>query len=116
MSRKKSSTVRRMDRDALEEIANIFRVFSEATRLAILQALKEGALSVNELVEETETSQANVSKQLRILFDAGFLSREKRGNQVFYAIKEEMIFPMCDLVCDKLNRDAKSRPVFGFSV
>ena len=116
MNSKEGSVAEKMDRRALEKIAEVFRIFSEATRLSIFQALKGESKSVNELVAETETSQANVSKQLRILHDAGFLIREKQGNKVFYSIKEELVFEICDLVCDKLNRDAKNPEFIDFSV
>lgn len=97
-----------VSRDALEPVADLFRVFSEATRLAILKVLMGGSRSVNELVEELGAAQANVSKQLRILYDARILAREKRGNQVFYSIADEIVYPLCELVCGKLNRDAKN--------
>lgn len=96
-----------VDRDALEPVADLFRVFSEATRLAILKALMAGTRNVNELVEELGAAQANVSKQLRILYDARIVAREKRGNQVFYSIADEIVYPLCELVCGKLNRDAE---------
>ena len=96
-----------VQRDALEPVADLFRVFSEATRLAILKVLMSGTRSVNELVEELGATQANISKQLRILFEARILDREKRGNQVFYSIADEIVYPLCELVCSKLNRDAK---------
>ena len=86
----------------------MFRVFSEPTRLAILQLLREQALSVNELVEQLETSQANVSKQLKTLYEADLLHREQKGNQVFYSIKEQMVYELCEIVCDKLNRNARA--------
>ncbi len=105
-----------LDREALERVAELFRVFSEATRLAILQALMPGARSVNDLVEALGTSQANISKQLRILYDARVLSRNKRGNQVFYAISDEIVRPLCELVCGKLNRDAERSSSYEFSI
>ena len=108
---------KKLDRAALEKIADVFRVFSEPTRLQILQELQGGALSVNELVEALGTSQANVSKQLRLLFEAGVLSKEKSGTQVFYSIDDDIVFALCDLVCGKLNRDAtEQKPVFSFSI
>ena len=116
MSGEKTKGDQQMDRKALEKMAEVFRVFSEATRLAILQGLKESPKSVNMLKEECKTSQANISKQLRILYDAGFLTREKRGNQVFYSIKEEIVFTICELVCEKLNREVKNREVYDFSI
>ena len=115
-TKSKSRKHRQMDRAALERVAEVFRVFSEPTRLAIIQALKGGPRSVNELVDELGTSQANISKQLRLLYDARVLDREKRGNQVFYSIDEEIVFPLCELVCVKLNREARERAPYDFSI
>ncbi|MBL9154488.1 MAG: winged helix-turn-helix transcriptional regulator [Verrucomicrobiales bacterium] len=104
------------DRAKLAHIAELFRVFSEPTRLAILQALRSRAMSVNELVDLLETSQANVSKQLKTLHEADLLHREQRGNQVFYAIKEQMVFELCEIVCDKLNRTARANAEMVFQI
>ena len=52
------------DFEALENIATFFRAFSEPTRLAILQLLKENKYSVNELAKQLDTSQANISKHI----------------------------------------------------
>ena len=92
--------------DQLERVASLFRAFAEATRLAILQELKSGEMSVSEIVEHLPTSQANVSKQLKLLHDLGLVTRRKQATQVLYAISEPMVFELCTLVCDKLNRDA----------
>ena len=97
-----------IDRGGLEKIANFFKVFAEPTRLAILQLLRSGPHSVNQIVAGLDTSQANTSKQLRILYDADLLAREQRGNSVFYSIKEELVFELCNLVCGKLNRSAQA--------
>ena len=101
-----NSHLMKLDSPQLERVANLFRAFSEATRLAIIQELKSGELSVSEIVERLTTSQANVSKQLKLLHDAGLVSRRKQGTQVLYQVTEPMVFELCGLVCDKLNRDA----------
>jgi DNA-binding transcriptional ArsR family regulator len=93
----------------LEKLAVLFRAFGEMTRLAIIQELKNGELSVSEIVERLTTSQANISKQLKLLYEAGLVSRRKKGSQVLYQIADPMVFELCRLVCDKLNRDA-ARP------
>lgn len=100
-----SSTEGKLSRSALDQVARLFSVFAETTRLAILQALKEGPHCVNELVSELGTTQANISKQLQILHGANLLERQKRGTSVYYSIREEMVFQLCALVCDKLKRD-----------
>jgi DNA-binding transcriptional ArsR family regulator len=96
----------KLDAIQLERVANLFRAFSEASRLAIVQELKAGERSVSDIVDVLPTSQANVSKQLKMLHDAGVVSRRKEGTQVLYQIADPMVFELCRLVCDKLNRDA----------
>lgn len=105
-----------LDAQALEKVAALFKVFAEPTRLAILQHLRSGTLSVNEIVELLSTSQANVSKQLRILYDADLLKREQQGNQVFYSISEPMVFDLCNLVCEKLNRQARAESAVIYEI
>ena len=94
-------------REALEKIAADFRALSEPMRLAILQELKSGGATVGELVEALSASQPNISKHLKVLFDANFLGRKQEGNRVYYTIKDEMVLQLCELVCNRLNRRAR---------
>ena len=94
----------------LDRVAALFRVFSETTRLALLQELKEGPKSVGELVAAMPaTTQANVSKQLKQLHDAGLVARRKQGTSVIYEIAEPLVFELCRLACEKLNRPQPTR-------
>jgi DNA-binding transcriptional ArsR family regulator len=99
---------RKQSRAALEKIADNFRALSEPTRLAILQELKSGSKTVNELVEAIGTSQPNISKQLRVLFEGGFISREQRGTFVHYQMQGDFVLRLCELVCDRLNQQARA--------
>lgn len=94
-----------LGRMQIDRVSGIFKAMSETTRLLILRELKEGPYSVGELVTRLDTSQANISKHLKILHDTNLLKREKSGNLVIYSISEPMVLEMCSLVCDKLNRD-----------
>lgn len=93
-------------RASLEKIAASFRALSEPTRLAILQELKGGPMTVNEIVEALGLSQANVSKQLSVLREAGFLNREQQGTSARYSIGDPMVMKLCNLVCEGLNKRA----------
>jgi len=104
------------EREVLEKIAEYFRIFAEPTRLAVLQVLKEGELSVGGLVSRLGTSQANISKQLKILYDAEIVYRERRGNQVIYSIRDQIVFPLCELVCESLNQRSKRLQDVDFSI
>ena len=85
----------------LEEIASLFKVLGEPMRLRILQTVCKEPRSVNEIVEATGSTQANVSKHLALLTTAGILQREKDGQRVFYSVKEKLVVRLCELVRSK---------------
>ena len=89
--------------EALQLIANRFKILSEPIRLRILQTLQTGEKSVTELTEAVESSQPNVSKHLKLLQDAGIVSRQQQGNTVYYSIADESIFTLCETVCSSLE-------------
>lgn len=116
MTLKTKQLPEKLDRPALEKVARVFAAFADPTRLAILQELKAGERAVGEIVDSIGISQGNVSKQLQLLFDVGLLHRERRGTQVFYSIRDEMVMPLCELVCDKLNRDQEEAATLNFQI
>lgn len=89
-------------------IAERFQLLGDATRLAILRALMGGELSVNEISEQINQKQANVSKHLKLLHDAGLVRRRKQGILVFYQITDPMIDGMCKLACEAVARTAEA--------
>ena len=97
----------KMTADQLAAIGRLFAVLSEASRLALLQALHDGPLTVNELAEACAMKQANVSKQLAILHDHHLVKRERDGTSIRYEIADPMVFSLCNLVCGKMKKDAQ---------
>lgn len=89
----------------LERIAGRFRMLGDPTRLAILNALREGELSVSAIVDATGATQANVSKHLALLHRERLVSRRKEGLNVFYTIADPELFTLCDSVCDALEKE-----------
>ncbi len=87
---------------ALEQVADYFKVLSEASRLQVLCCLKSGSKNVTEIMTATNLGQANVSKHLKILTQAGIVSRHPSGVSVYYKIADPIIFNLCELVCDRL--------------
>jgi DNA-binding transcriptional ArsR family regulator len=89
-----------------EMIAQRFRILSEPMRIKLLDRLRDGEASVQELQEALGASQQNVSKHLGLLLQAGMVSRTKRGNHSLYAIVDEGVFLLCEHVCGGLRREA----------
>lgn len=94
---------------ALAQVADYFKVLSELSRLQVLCSLRAGAKNVTEVMEETGLGQANVSKHLKILAQAGIVSRTPQGVSVYYEIAEPFIFELCELVGDRLSLRLKEQ-------
>ena|SRR5688572_12035657 len=92
-------------------IAQRFACLAEPMRIRLLDRLREGEATVAELQEATQASQQNVSKHLAVLLTAGMVSRTKRGNRAFYAIVDETVFQLCELVCGGLRRQLEELDV-----
>lgn len=87
-----------------ELIAQRFRVIGEPTRIRLLDRLREGEASVQELAAVVGTSQQNVSKHLGALAEAGILGRRKQGNFVYYRVVDDGIWQLCHDVCGQVER------------
>ena len=88
----------------VELIAERFRILGEPMRIRLLDALREGEATAQELEEATGASQQNVSKHLGVLLRAGIVARRKEGNFSVYSIADEAIFSLCEEVCGNLHR------------
>jgi DNA-binding transcriptional ArsR family regulator len=66
--------------------ATAFATLADPTRLRILEALRAGERPVNDLVAAVDIHQSGVSRHLRILQEAGFVSVRPEGAQRFYSL------------------------------
>lgn len=88
---------------ALNHVAEYFKVLSEVSRLQVLCCLKTRPKNVTQIIAETGLGQANVSKHLKILTQAGIVKRTPEGVSVIYEIADPILFQLCNLVCDRLQ-------------
>ena len=73
---------------AVELQAKLFRGFSDPSRLSILEALRDGPLTVGEVVQATGLTQSNVSNHLGCLRDCGLVIAEQQGRFVRYELSD----------------------------
>ena len=66
-----------------------FTTLADPTRLRILDVLRAGERPVNDLVAAVDIHQSGVSRHLRILQEAGFVSVRPEGAQRFYSLRPE---------------------------
>lgn len=93
----------------LDKVAEKFRLLGDPTRLSILRSLMAGEKNVGTVVTETGQNQANVSKHLKMLADAGMIARRKEGLQVFYSVSDPLIEKLCSLVCGAIYEEAQAQ-------
>ena len=88
----------------MQAVARYFHVLSEPTRLAILNELRDGERNVGELAQICGYTAANISRHLSLLAQQGVVTRESKGNSVYYRITDEAVYELCDVVCDNIVR------------
>lgn len=82
--------------------AEMCKVFSNPTRLEILDLLREGESSVTELIEKTNLSQANISQHLSIMKSKGIVLSSRKGKHIYYRLAHPKIIKAFDIIKDVL--------------
>lgn len=85
--------------DALRRFkSEIFQALAHPTRIAIVEALREGELSAGQLIERLDVEQANASQHLAILRTKHVVVNRKAGNQVFYSLRDPALIKVLDIL------------------
>ena len=80
-----------LDERTIVDLAEIFKVLSEPTRVRILQALSEEELCVCDIAAVVETTPSAISHQLRILRTNRLVKSRKDGKMVYYSLDDEHV-------------------------
>jgi len=85
------------DEEILYDLAELFRVFGDSTRIKILYALFESELCVGDIAQVLGMSQSAVSHQLRLLKSSKLVRFRREGKAVFYALDDDHVRSMIAL-------------------
>lgn len=105
-------------------MTDVFQLLAEPSRRHLLEALRDGERSVNELVDRTRMSQPAVSKQLRVLRESGVVALRSAGRQHLYSIQGRSLREAADWLSyyerfwrdgltrmeEALQRESRTRP------
>jgi len=78
--------------------AEIFQALAHPTRIAIVEALRDGELSAGKLIDKLGLEQANASQHFAILRAKKILANRKVGNQVFYSLRDPVLIEVLDIL------------------
>ena len=82
-------------------------MFSNSTRLEILNLLRDKELSVTALIEKTKLSQANISQHLSIMKSKGIVTSNREGKNIYYKLTNPKITKAFDIIRDVLAEKLK---------
>ncbi|MBQ5472915.1 MAG: winged helix-turn-helix transcriptional regulator [Treponema sp.] len=79
------------DEDTLLDLAELFKIFGDSSRIKILFVLLEQELPVNLIAETLGMTQSAVSHQLRILKTNGLVKFRRDGKNLFYSLSDDHV-------------------------
>ena len=91
------------DDEVLYELADLFRVFGDSTRIKILYALHDNELCVQGIANAVQLSQSAVSHQLRVLKDTKLVRFRRDGKTVYYALDDDHVRSILSMGMDHIE-------------
>ena len=82
------------DEEQLDNAIQCLKVLAHPLRLKILVLLMAGPINVSALERALDSSQPNISQHLAIMRYRGMLKQDKKGNEVYYSIKNQRLLQM----------------------
>lgn len=83
--------------------ANIFQALAHPTRIAVVEALRDGEVSAGALLNTVQVEQANLSQHLAVLRAKQVVVSRKDGNQVHYTLRDPVLVQVLDLLKQYFN-------------
>ena len=89
----------------LYDLAELFKVFGDSTRIRILFVLFEAEVCVCDLAEALGMTQSAISHQLRILKQNKLVKNRREGKSIFYSLADEHVRTIIAQGCEHIEED-----------
>ena len=89
--------------DTLYDLADLFKVFGDSTRIKILCALFEHEMCVCDIAAVTGMTQSAISHQLRVLKQANLVGFRRDGKTLYYSLKDSHVFSIYEQGLEHIN-------------
>ena len=84
------------DEETLYDLADLFKIFVDTTRIKILYTLRKQELCVNELAQSLAMTPSAVSHQLKILRQSKLVKNRREGKSLFYSLNDNHVVTIVD--------------------
>ncbi len=85
------------------DVAELFKIFGDSTRMKILCALKMSELCVCDIAYITNSTQSAISHQLRILKQSKLIRSRKEGKVVYYSLADDHVEKIFEIGCEHIE-------------
>ena len=89
--------------ETLYDLAELFKIFGDSTRVKILYALLEGEMCVYHLSQLMEVTQSAVSHQLRVLKNSKLVKFRREGKTVYYSLADDHVVGILNQGMEHIN-------------
>ena len=79
------------DEESLYDLAELFKVFGDTTRIRILYVLFEAEMCVCDIAQILNMTQSAISHQLRVLKQARLVRNRREGKQIYYSLADDHV-------------------------
>ncbi len=93
--------------ETLYDLAELFKVFGDSTRIKILSALFQSEMCVGDIAAALGMTQSAISHQLRVLKQAKLVRYRKEGKVVYYALDDDHVKEIFHQGLNHINEDRK---------
>lgn len=93
------------DEDALFEMAELFKVFADSTRIRILYAMFDSEMNVSQICDRVEMSISAVSHQLRLLKQSKLVKSRKEGRKAYYMLADDHVKTIIGMAKEHIEED-----------
>lgn len=87
----------------LIDVAELFKVLGDSTRIRILHLLRQSEKNVTEIAEELNMNQSAISHQLRILKNSKLIKNRREGKTVFYSLSDDHVTLILDMAIEHVE-------------
>lgn len=91
--------------DEMMDLADMFKLFSDSSRLKIICSILNNELCVCDLSEILGLTQSNVSHQLQLLRTSKLVKFRKEGKQVYYSLQDEHVEKIIQMALDHIREE-----------
>ena len=91
-----------IDEEILFELADLFKVFGDSTRIRIMNLISDNELSVNAIAASLNMEQSTISQQLRVLRQNKLVRIRRDGKQIFYALNDDHVKKIIQMGLDHI--------------